>query len=109
MKVVISGHQMKVGQALQLHVEEKLNKIFDKYLNIAINAKVIFEKRDHIFKAEIILHELAKKYGFSAAEDTDAYKAFDKAFHKVEKQLHKYKEQIKDHHNKEVIQAKNII
>jgi ribosomal subunit interface protein len=109
MKIITSGHQMKVGQALQQHAEEKLNKISNKYVTIALNAKVIFEKKDHFFKAEIILHEAAKRYAFSTAETTDAYKSFDAAFHKVEKQLHKYKEQMKNHNNKDVTDKKTLM
>lgn len=101
MEINISGHQVEVGKALQDYAKEKTRALVTKYFAHAIDAHIIFEKRKACFHAEIKVHERTQKYAIADSEDSDIYKAFDDALHKIESQLRKYKAKLVDKHNKE--------
>ena len=58
MEIRVSGHQVDTGEALQRHVEDRLNAIADKYFSRAISAQVTFGKgpHDHSFTCDIVAH-----------------------------------------------------
>jgi ribosomal subunit interface protein len=99
MQVSVSGKHLDVGQSLQGYVESELQSIVTKYFELAVSADVVFTKVRHLFRADILVndgtgHTLIK----GNAEDDEVYAAFDIAAARIEKQLRKYKERIKDHH-----------
>jgi ribosomal subunit interface protein len=103
MEVTVQGKQMSVGNALQTHVEEKLEDINQKYFNHATFATVTFSKEGHghaQIKAAILIQ--AGKNITVRGEDTesDPYAAFDIAAAKVAKQLRRYKKKIRDQHQR---------
>jgi ribosomal subunit interface protein len=82
---------------------EKLNRYFDHISRI----EVIFSfdgKRD--YKVEIIAAGPKHHNLVTAVKNNDALAAFDKALDKMERQLTKMKEKMKDHHSK-IIKSKN--
>lgn len=117
MKIQVSGHHLNVGEALRSHVESKLQNCVKKYFENPINAHVTLEKeRDHLIKTYIVVNEgtgsnLVIK---SEAHDADAYRSFDIAIEKAERQLSKHKDRIKHHqkHQKDRmahIEAKKVV
>jgi len=100
MEINITGHQVEIGTALQDYSKEKTRALVAKYFAHAIDAHIIFEKRKAFFHAEIKVHERTKKYAIADAEDTDIYKAFDAALHKIDTQLRRYKAKLVNKHNK---------
>ena len=100
MQVIVSGQGVSVGQALQEYVKEKLTNHVVRYFENAIDAHVVFHKQSVFFKADIVIHDgtgmhLPIK---GDAEADDVYVSFNRALVKVEHQLRKCKEKIKDHH-----------
>ncbi len=101
MQISISGQQVEIGSALQVHVREKLEAVVSKYFAHAIDSQVIFKKNKSFFIAEIKVHEHTHKHALAESEDSDIYRAFDDALHKIEAQLRKYKSKLRDKHYKE--------
>lgn len=96
MDIRVSGHQVATGEALKLHVDERLQAIATKYFARAISAQVTFGRGPHeAFTCDIIAHVmqgLVLKANNSAME---AHNAFDGASGKIEKQLRRYTKRLK--------------
>lgn len=100
MDIRVSGHQIDTGEALRQHVDTRLHGIADKYFSRAISAQVTFGKGpyDHSFTCDIVAHVppgvVLKGHGGAA----DAHAAFDQSADRIEKQLRRYKQRLKDRH-----------
>jgi len=99
MDIRVSGHQMETGEALQLHVADRLTGIITKYFSKALSSNVTFGKAPAgAFNCDIVTHVrqgLILK-GHGAAQD--AHVALDQAAEKIDKQLRRYKRRLKDRH-----------
>jgi len=96
MKIHITGRHLRLTKAIRTYVEEKVSKA-QKYFSHIIWAQVSVsvEKRAH--QAEIVIH--ASKQTFRAlAKAATVYAAVDLASDKIDTQLRKYKERLKEHH-----------
>lgn len=95
MQVMTTFRHMEQSEALKAYVEEKLERV-NKYIDEPITAQVYFtvEKIRHI--AEIVI--TARGITTKASEATnDMYAAVDMVLDKIERQLKRYKEKLKDH------------
>lgn len=104
MQISISGKQIDIGSSLQEHVKDRLEKGVKKYFDRAVNSNVVFSKEAHLFRADILVNEGTGK-GFiikGNSSSDDIYTAFDSALLRIEKQLRKYKNKIKDHHKTKI-------
>lgn len=103
MQVVVQGKQIDVGDSLRSHANNKINEVLQKYFNRASDITVTFTPEGHAwFKAHISVH-IGKQITVQAnATDTDAYTAFDIALAKIAKQMRRYKNRLRDHHERMV-------
>jgi ribosomal subunit interface protein len=94
----VSGHQVDTGDALRGHVGERLQGIADKYFSRALSAQVTFGKgpHDHGFACDIVAHVMQGVVLKANGSAQDAHLAFDGAADKIEKQLRRYKQRLKD-------------
>ena len=96
MQVTVTFRHMETSEALKAYAEEKLDRL-KKYIDEPIVAQVyltVEKKIRHI--AEISL--TAKGITIKAAEATnDMYAAIDAVVDKMERQLRRYKERLKEH------------
>ena len=100
MRINITGHHLKVTNALRNHVEKKfkrLTKHFEQVINIHVVLTV--EKLTH--KAEASLQVSGSKI-FANSNDEGMYAAIDSLVDKLDRQIVKHKEKLKDHHQSEV-------
>ena len=116
MQVMTTFRHMEQSEALKAYAEEKLERL-NKYIDEPITAQVYFsvEKIRHI--AEIVV--TARGITTKASEATsDMYAAVDMVLDKIERQLKRYKEKLKDHKpgssangrtmSKKILQAESI-
>jgi len=99
MQLNITGRHIEVTTAIHDYVNEKFSRIsrhFDQVLNIEVILEV--QKLEH--KAEATLH-VSGNHIFADASSNDMYAAIDALTDKLDRQLLKHKEKIKDHHNRE--------
>lgn len=99
MQVLVSGQHLVIGVSLQEYVKDKITSSIKKYFDHASGATVHFNKQNHEFLCDIIVHDGTGRHTItkSNAAADDIYFAFDSALNKVEKQLRKYKSKLKDH------------
>lgn len=98
MEINVTFLHSQPSPALRQHIDDKIQKLA-KYFIKPTMAHVTLKIDDRHHVAEISLSENHSL--FNAKEATyDMYASFDEAVKKIERQLKKYKERIKDHHKK---------
>lgn len=98
MQYQISGKQIDIGEALQVHVKGELDGVVQKYAERPTDAQVIFSKSAHEYICETVVHLSTGLTAQAKASATEIYAAFDQCAEKMEKQLRRYKRRLKDHH-----------
>jgi len=94
MQINIKAHRMDLTQSLRTFTEEKFDKLerhFDKIT--AINVIFDVENLNQIAEATILV---AKGELHASSESLDMYTAIDLLIDKLDKQLIKHKEKIRD-------------
>lgn len=95
MKITVTFRHLEATDAIKEHVKEKLEK-FKKYLIRPIDVHVILSVEKIRQQCEIVMN--ARDFHAQSLDtDQDLYAAIDKAIHKLESQIRKHKEKIKDH------------
>ena len=98
MKILITGKNLDIGDALRAHVEAKLSQLAERHFEGAVRASVVVDKQRTLFVSECTLH-LSTGLVIQAHGDAhDAHASFDGAAAHLEKQLKRYKQRLKDHH-----------
>ncbi|MSR77413.1 MAG: ribosome-associated translation inhibitor RaiA [Candidatus Omnitrophica bacterium] len=96
MHIRMTGHKMTVTAGMRQHLEEKLSR-YEKFASKLVESHVVLKKQKYFFEAEItLLAKHLKAFGLGKSKE-NVFSAIDQAFGKVEKQLKKYREKIKDH------------
>ncbi|MBV1921644.1 MAG: ribosome-associated translation inhibitor RaiA [Pseudomonadales bacterium] len=95
MQINISGHHVEVTDALKEYVSGKLEKLENHSADIvSIKAILSVEKKSQ--KAEATIHVKGADI-FANAEHEDMYTAIDQLSDKLDRQVIKHKEKIKNH------------
>lgn len=102
MQVLIQGKHLDIGDAFRGYIEEKLTDTCTKYFNHSIqgNVHLIKDVHHHLYRSDITL---AVGNGITlkaTAEEHDPYPAFDQAASKLAKQLKRYKDRLRNHHQR---------
>ncbi|HEX7821167.1 MAG TPA: ribosome-associated translation inhibitor RaiA [Sphingobium sp.] len=99
MDIRVSGHQVDTGGALQTHVTDRLSTMAEKYFSRAISAQVTFGQAPHgAFHCDIVSHVNSGIVLKGAGEAQDAHFAFEQAADRIDTQLRRYKQRLKDRH-----------
>lgn len=102
MRYQISGKQIEIGQALQIHVQDHLGSVAEKYAGRPTDATVIFSKSGSEFVCETTVHLSTGLTASAKGHAHEIYAAFEVTADKLEKQLRRYKRRLKDHHRDRV-------
>ena len=100
MQIDITGQHLKVTSSLKEYVEKKFEKLtrhFDHVINIHVVLTV--EKLEH--QAEASLQVSGNKI-FATATNDGMYTAIDNLVDKLDRQIVRHKEKLKDHHQRDV-------
>jgi ribosomal subunit interface protein len=99
MDIRVSGHQMETGEALQSHAQDRLTAIVEKYFSRALSTVVTFGKAPAgAFRCDVVTHVTHGLILKGAGIAQDAHLALDQASDKIENQLRRYKNRLKDRH-----------
>ena len=96
MQVNLSGHHIDITDSLRNYVEskcERMERHFDHVTKIEVILEVVKQRQ----KAEANVH-LAGADLHAEAENEDMYAAIDALVDKLDRQIIKHKEKLKDHH-----------
>lgn len=96
MNTQVAFRQMDTSPALRDYATHKLEKIVDKYVHGSVDASVVMsvQKYWHIADFTLNIKNLTVK-GQERSEDM--YSSIDLALDKIEKQLRRHKDRIRDH------------
>ena len=103
MKIIVSGKQLKITDAIKNYTEEKISKIF-KYTDAITEVDVVLtveqkKSEGEVHKADGLVYASGTKIKVEA-RNTDLYAAIDDLSERLERQVRKYKEKQKDHNKK---------
>jgi putative sigma-54 modulation protein len=98
--ITVTGRNVVVTDAMKDYVMEKLSKI-DKFSNRIIDAVVTMDVQKYEQRVDIVLKVNQIKIKAQAVSE-DMYTSIDKAVHKIEAQLLKYKNKLQDHQTKNI-------
>ena len=104
MQINLTGHHVELTSPLRDYVNSKMERLerhFDHVTNIHVILSV--EKLRH--KAEATMHVSGGNL-FADATEEDMYAAIDVLTDKLDRQIKKHKEKMKDHHRSEGAQIK---
>jgi ribosomal subunit interface protein len=98
MRYQVSGRQIDIGEALQVHVQKELDETVNKYAGRPTEAYVVFSRSGHEFVCEAVVHLSTGLTCQAKDRANEIYAAFDGCCEKMDKQLRRYKRRLKDHH-----------
>lgn len=98
MDVKISGKNIDLGEALQVHVQKRLSEGVTKYFDRGAEALATFAKERHLIDCEVTAHLASGVFLSAHGQGGDAYGAFEDALDKLEKRVRRYKRRLKNHH-----------
>jgi putative sigma-54 modulation protein len=101
MQLNITFRQFGSSDALKEYAKEKVDRV-NKYLDRAGEAHVVLSLERHLHHAEITIHSGAWVLR-GKEKSEDMYASIDLAMDKIEAQLRKYKEKLKNHHGRDRI------
>lgn len=96
MQIAVTFRHMETSEPVRAYVEEKLSRV-KKYIEEPIDAQAVLSVEKKIrHSAEVTI--VAKGITIKGSEQTnDMYAAIDSVVDKIERQLKRYKEKIKQH------------
>ena len=102
MQVLIQGKHLDIGDAFRGYIEEKLTDTCTKYFNHSIqgNVHLIKDAHHHLYRSDITLAVGNGIILKATAQEHEPYPAFDQATHKLAKQLKRYKDRLRNHHQR---------
>lgn len=96
MQLNLSGDAINITPALRAYVTTKLERL-ERYFDNVTNIHVVLSVEKLRQKAEATLHVSGATL-FANAEHEDMYAAIDALADKLDRQIKKHKEKLKDHH-----------
>ncbi len=109
MRYQISGKQIDIGDALQVHVKESLGSIVEKYAERPTDANIVFSRSGAEYVCESTVHLSTGMTASARGTAHEIYASFDKCGEKMEKQLRRYKRRLKDHHRERAEPIEHIM
>jgi len=100
MQIRIAAKQLDIGEALSEKVRTKLTAAISKHFDRDAEAHVIFAKERIGFRADLSVHLSSGTTMQAHSTGPDAYKAFDDALGRLEKQVRRYARRLKNHHDR---------
>ena len=97
MEIRVAGHQVDTGDALRGHVAERLDAMSGKYFQRAIGANVTFGRGPHDdFTCDIVAPVAQGMVLKASNRANDAHVAFEGAADKIERQLKRYVDRLRE-------------
>jgi putative sigma-54 modulation protein len=101
MNLTISGHHLEVTPALRTYVTTKLDRItrhFDQVVDVRVLLTVEkLREKERRQRAECKIHVKGNDM-FAESSHEDLYAALDELVDKLDRQVGKHKDRVKDHH-----------
>ena len=109
MQIRIAAKQFDLGEALPETVRTKLTAAISKHFDRHAEAHVTFAKERVGFRADCSVHLSSGTTMQAHGSGPDAYKAFDSALDRLEKQVRRYTRRLKNHHDRGAGQTRSAL
>jgi len=96
MNLTVTGHHVDVTPALRAYVEEKMERL-ERHFDSVTDIRVILSVEKLRQKAEAKIN-VSGRHLFADTVDGDMYAAIDLLTDKLDRQVIRHKEKLKDHH-----------
>lgn len=96
MNLKVSGHHIEVTPAIHDYVLEKIGRVV-RHFDHVIDVNVILSVEKLKQRAEVTVRMPGKDVHVES-EESDLYAAIDTLADKLDRQIQRYKEKLKDHH-----------
>lgn len=101
MQINLTGHHIDITDSLRNYVNEKMGKL-ERHFDKVSNTHVILSVEKDTHKAEATVHMSGNDI-FAEAHEKDMYASIDGLVDKLDRQVKKHKEKLKNHlHHKPV-------
>lgn len=101
MQINLTGHHIEITDSLRNYVNEKMGKL-ERHFDKVSNTHVILSVEKDTQKAEATVHMSGNDI-FAEAHEKDMYASIDGLVDKLDRQVKKHKEKLKNHlHHKPV-------
>ena len=97
MQINLTGHHVDITDSLRNYVNEKMEKL-ERHFDKVSNTHVILTLENVRHKAEATVHMSGNDI-YADAIESDMYAAIDALVDKLDRQVKKYKEKVKNHHH----------
>lgn len=105
MQLNITGHHVEVTDSLKTYIAEKLERL-EKHFDHVNNVHVILSVEKQRQKSEATVNINGASL-FADSTEEGMYAAIDSMADKLDRQIKKHKEKLKDHHRNEGSQIKH--
>lgn len=105
MEIQITGKNMPVTEGIKQWVFRKASK-FERYVPQLVESHVIVKKEKYFYVAEVTVLARHQRIFGEGRDKENLYTAIDEACDRVAKQLRKFREKIKSHHQPGVKQGR---
>lgn len=95
MQVNVSGRHINIGDGLRDYCEQKATKLLRFYDRITA-IDIILDGQDGHHTAEMIVHSEGTQPFVASEEDKDAHAAFDLLMDKIERQIRRFKDRMRN-------------
>lgn len=102
----VSGKNFDIGEALRLHVRQRVEAATSKYFDGSVTGHVILDHEGSGYRSDCTLHLASGITLHAEGRAQEPYACFDQAADKLERRLRRYKRRLKDHHLAVQIEAK---
>jgi len=99
MQLKVTGRHIEVTKSLNSYIRDKITRL-KRHFDQVLNVHVILEVQKTTHTAEASIH-LSGNHIFADAKAEDMYAAIDALIDKLDRQIVKHKEKLKDHHRQE--------
>lgn len=97
MQIDVTGQNIEITDSLRDYVHNKFDRIV-RHFDHLIDVHVVLDVEKQLQHAEATIMTRGKQV-FADAKEHDMYAAIDSMIDKLDRQLIKYKERMKDHHH----------
>lgn len=106
MQIEITGHHLEVTDSLDTYIRDKAERLM-RHFDQVINIHFILEVEKLRRKAEGTMVVSGNKI-FAESYADDMYAAIDALIDKLDRQIVKHKEKVKDHHRQQSIDLNTV-
>lgn len=99
MVVRISGKNFNIGEALRVHVRERVESAASRYFDGSVSGHVVLDHEGSGYRTDCTLHLASGVTMHSEGRAQEPYASFDQAADRLERRLSRYKRRLKDHHS----------